>query len=246
MLISQLSQRQFRVLLTVQEVSLSLQNQFSNRCQDASGSASLGPDIDSNLTLLNSFTQAPPFRSSSPRMESNPGPLEIGGQAENAIFVKTSFNTRRCGRFCGCQCHVRTQLCTPRPFSRIFGLLLYNYSGTFLPGSRPCNNPRCQSRGHGASQFTYLFPRWMISRAISIMSNYGDLSGIGASWTVRLPRVIPFGARIWTLVESGDLKGVQEEFAKNHASPFDVEEHGWTLLHVCPKCPCNEWPMSTT
>lgn len=165
---------------------------------------------------------------------------------QGAICVKTSVANQRCGLLCGCRCHVRTHFKTPRSLSRIFGLLFYSYSGSLLPG-RPCNYPHCKKSGDQSSQFTYYFPTWMVARAVSITSTYRDLSGLGASWALKVPRVISDRARIWYLIEAGNLRGVQDEFTKKLASPFDINITGGSLLLVSFKnfsCLTGWFPLS--
>lgn len=49
---------------------------------------------------------------------------------------------------------------------------------------------------------------------------------------LRVYQMVNWGAPIFGMCESGDLDGIQNEFANGTISPFVVDKSGWTLLHV--------------
>ncbi len=149
-----------------------------------------------------------------------------------ALCFSASVNTNKCPRFCRCQCHIRTQLCTPYWMRSIIGSFFGSFIGYPFLGSRPCNYVRCQQTRTSSTRVLYVFPAWFAKRAIVASSTGNDLSGPGASWTFRMPRLRSSNARIWNYVANGSLSMVREAFEKGEASPYDVSNDGRTLLHV--------------
>lgn len=149
------------------------------------------------------------------------------------LSITTSSVKAKCDRFCRCQCHIITSYRTPRWMKSFIGSLYFGYSGTPILNRRPCNYSQCRQSGRPITNFTYHFPRWAVSRVLSLTGRLDDLSGLGASWTVRIPRVIPSNANIWWQISYGSVIQVQNSFTKGLASPFDVDAEGNSLLNVC-------------
>ncbi|KAF7510833.1 hypothetical protein GJ744_005933 [Endocarpon pusillum] len=147
------------------------------------------------------------------------------------LSITTSSIKAKCDRFCRCQCHTITSYRTPRWMKSFIGILYFGYSGTPLLNRRPCNYSQCRESGRPTTNFTYHFPRWAVSRVLSLTGRLDDLSGLGASWTIRIPRVIRPNAHIWWQISVGSIIQVQNSFAKGLASPFDVNPEGDSLLN---------------
>lgn len=148
------------------------------------------------------------------------------------LSITTSSVKAKCDRFCRCQCHTITSYRTPRWMKSFIGFLYFGYSGTPLLNRRPCNYSQCRLSGRPTTNFTYHFPRWAVSRVLSLTGTLDDLSGLGASWTIRIPRVISDSANIWWQIDVGSIIQVQNSFTKGLASPFDVDAKGGSLLNV--------------
>lgn len=162
------------------------------------------------------------------------GPVDIASHLNRyTISITTSPVKNKCDRFCRCQCHINTSYTTPRWMRFFIGTLYISYSGTPLLNRRPCNYLRCRKSGSPTSNFIYYFPGWMVSRVLSVTGRHDDLNGIGASWTVRIPRVISEESDIWRRVRFGSAAVLLDTFREGLASPFDVSCHGMSLLAVC-------------
>ena len=73
-------------------------------------------------------------------------------------------------------------------------------------------------------------PSWLINRAWRIQAIKAR-----SGWTFR-PRTyneIPEDSIVFQLIKEDDVKGLQELFVRNEASPFDCRSNGFTVLHVC-------------
>ncbi len=149
------------------------------------------------------------------------------------LSITTSSVKAKCDRFCRCQCHTITSCRTPRWMKSFIGTLYFGYSGTPILNRRRCNYSQCRESGRPTTNFTYHFPRWAVSRVLSITGRLDDLSGLGASWTIRIPRVIPSDANIWCQISLGSISQIQNCLTKGLASPFDVDTGGDSLLNVC-------------
>jgi len=146
---------------------------------------------------------------------------------ESNIRVVTSICTGRCPKLCPCQCHSQQTLKTPDLLRPIIGSLMFR--ATHLVRPRPCDYRHCQKQAK-RSNFTYYLPSWMASRAIMISSMTNDLSGIGASWSIRVPIVVPKSDERWHKVIYGDLAATQRCLAQGGNYPQAVNEDGETLL----------------
>lgn len=72
---------------------------------------------------------------------------------------------------------------------------------------------------------------WMASRALIVAGHSQDLTGMGSSWNIKMPVVIPMEHSIWAAVQDGNTFRVQRELALGLA-PSIMDEDGWGLLHV--------------
>src|ERR1700712_3141610 len=72
----------------------------------------------------------------------------------------------------------------------------------------------------------------MASRALTISGLGHDLSGVGASWTIRMPIVVQFIDAVWQATRAGNTHFLQNSFSQHQYSPYIVDEVGWTLLTV--------------
>ena len=163
-----------------------------------------------------------------PQMSHNP--FATGPQA--AFCVKASIGRRKCPRFCRCRCHLRTQLSTPRWMQSVFGTFFGSFTGCPIPGVRACDYSRCHQAGASSTQVLYIFPGWFVQRAVMLSTTWRNLSGPGASWTLRMSRLVSDSADIWYYVRLGSLSQVRNCLEDGTASLHDVDTQGSTLLHV--------------
>ncbi len=172
----------------------------------------------------------------------SPAPMSLHPvDGPTALYVRATIKKRECPRFCHCRCHVQTQLNPPRWMKSIFGTFFGSFRGYPLLHSRSCDYSECRQSKECTAQVLYVFPWWFVKRAIVFCTTWKDLSGPGASWTFRMPRVINTRSDIWSLIKYGSLSRVRECLEMHEASLYDVAEDGWTLLHVRISSPFSIW-----
>jgi hypothetical protein len=119
--------------------------------------------------------------------------------------------------------------------SGLFGSLFIGYSGVSLPfsGKVVCTERHCQKVEKGILKAAYYFPNWtpFSGRMVSILDSWNSFDG--HQLHVKFPRVIPASAELFTLVQKGNIEGVQRLFSERKASVFDVNaSEGRSALHV--------------
>jgi hypothetical protein len=147
------------------------------------------------------------------------------------LGIKITMTSTKCDTLCACQCHMRYRIRTPKWLQSAVGTLFYNRTVTPTVAINPCNYLRCK-RAHPSTstQFVYYFPTWMMRTAIA-WSWRKDLNG-GSKWVIELPREISSYAKCWAAVKLGNVNLVRDLLSQRQMSPYDVDSHGWTVLHV--------------
>jgi ankyrin repeat protein len=192
-------------------------DQVINSIQDLSRASAIQTDLDVSKSLEYS--------------ESALSNHSIATKNKDFVCINTALVSDRCSNICRCICHKQGQIKTPRALREIVGSLFYSYTGTPMFNRRQCDFPLCQRTRYGTIRLTYLFPWWAIARAICITGLWRDLSGVGASWAIRMPRLVDWGP-IWSAIEHGDERSIFELFKERKASPFDIHGgDGRSLLH---------------
>ncbi|KAK3389969.1 ankyrin repeat-containing domain protein [Podospora didyma] len=92
----------------------------------------------------------------------------------------------------------------------VFGALFYQFTGTPMLYKRPCNSPRCLPGG-GSFRFEYLFPTSILPLILRVNGTWNDLSGLGGSWTFRIPQHLPREAfTVYTLIHQENPLSVEK------------------------------------
>ena len=146
------------------------------------------------------------------------------------VRVTTTLANASCLPGCKCQCHHRTLIRTPHWLKSVLGTMLYSYTGTAIIRTTPCDYPPCR-RGTQKSIFAYYFPSWALTRALMISSSWDALSGVGSSWVVRMPVIVPTSHPLWHAVTQGNIEYLQNRFSNGEANVYTVNEHGFSMLH---------------
>ena len=134
---------------------------------------------------------------------------------------------RLCSPDCRCSCHVQSVFKTPQLLQQITGYLLLGYSGRHIL-QQQCI-PSCLQKTLRSMQMTYFFPRWFVSRAISICLT----NTISPTFSIKSRRVVPEVNQLFSLSKFGDVEGIRCLFNDRLASPDDVHiRWGKTALHV--------------
>lgn len=151
--------------------------------------------------------------------------------AVSAVGIRTSqFPRTSCTPWCSCACHKEWRFRTPRFLEAFVGSLFIGYSG--IPVLRPpCNEHSCHLRSQPLTYVTYFFPRWFLSRMVTVMLTNTPLAGPVAS--LKVQRTVPGYAEIFNYAKLGNLDGIKSLFEGGLASPHDVQyDSGITALHV--------------
>ena len=143
------------------------------------------------------------------------------------VVTRSGKTMRVCSSNCKCSCHVQSVFKTPQLLQEITGCLLLGYSGRHILQQQCISS--CLRRTQNSMQMTYFFPRWFVSRAISIsMSNT-----ISPTLSIKSRRVVPEVNQLFSLSKFGDVEGIRCLFNDRLASPDDVHiRWGKTALHV--------------
>ena len=134
---------------------------------------------------------------------------------------------RLCSPYCKCSCHGQSVFKTPQVLQQITGYLLLGYSGRHIL-QQQCI-PSYFRRTLKSMQMTYFFPRWFVSRAISISMSHT----MSPTLSIKSRRVVPEVNQLFSLSKFGDVEGIRCLFNSRLASPDDVHiRWGKTALHV--------------
>jgi hypothetical protein len=111
---------------------------------------------------------------------------------QSYIKIETKPLSRKCSRRCPCQCHVPFKAATPRWLQGLIGAAFVSLTGMPLLNRRSCNFRNCDNGRHrsGSVRFSYLFPTWLLRMGIEFTASWRDMSGIGGSWSLKMPQVI--------------------------------------------------------
>ena len=136
-----------------------------------------------------------------------------------------SFSQSTCSLECNCACHRRNRLKSPDILRPVLGSLFVGYKAS--PGSsQKCDKGCCRSQ---ATNITYAFPQWLVRRAISVSMAYSYPQG--PDLCLRMMRVRPGDANIFTAVYRGTCYHIQRLLHDNEASVLDVDPmHNTALL----------------
>lgn len=159
------------------------------------------------------------------------GSQDALGPNEVVRFVASTCFTA-CTRPCPCSCHLKNYSASPRWLKAVSGMLLCSYTGARSFGRPPCNFPHCQSNGIRTIRVAYFFPTWAFQRALLLSGTLANLTGHGASWTVRMPRLIFRGDLVWHFIRNGKVGDLQQLLKSRRTSPFDIDETGMSPLLV--------------
>jgi hypothetical protein len=149
------------------------------------------------------------------------------------INMRASCYRKTCLPWCSCQCHIRYNLRTPDLFKSVMGSLFVGYSS--LPVlAQNCNEKSCRRRSALRVIISYQFPKWMWARAL-LASMLAAIQG--PELLLRVPRIIPFASHTYQYCLDGSVMALRRLFEEGHASPYDIDARGFSLLHVSSHSP---------
>jgi hypothetical protein len=142
------------------------------------------------------------------------------------IKIETKPLSRACPRRCPCQCHIPLKATTPRWLQGLVGTAFVNFTGTPLLNHRSCDFKKCDKGTHGSGsvRFSYLFPAWLLRTGIDFTASWRDVSGIGGSWSLKMPRMIDDALlynRLSAAVENSSTTDVRHLMTTHGVRAFD-------------------------
>ncbi|KAI9738729.1 MAG: hypothetical protein M1834_008234 [Cirrosporium novae-zelandiae] len=182
--------------------------------------------------ILNSLSQEPKTAVQNLAVSglalSGPG-YEEQPQVETPIMLRAFKQSKQaCPGICSCICHQRTEF---RTANRFLGSLFIGYSGHPFT-SKKCNEQRCRHRSASGFQVSYFFPYWfVVQRGLSVALAKCSSMGSDYSMSLKVPRMVPSDAKIFTYCFNGNIEGIKALFDQGLASPMDTDSMtGYTLL----------------
>lgn len=185
------------------------------------------PDVQPSSSLVSQGRTTPTSQSWQSRIFDADG---LGN--DQVLRVAGAVGMPICDPLCACCCHIRTPLETPRCLRDLCGQLFTSHIAFPWLSRRSCNLFKCKQSGKDALRVSYIFPTWLMRRMLVICMTCRDISGPGATWSIRMPRIVPYNAPIWTSIRFNRGFAVRFLLRTFQSSPFDIWPSGSTLLYV--------------
>ncbi|KAK0113977.1 hypothetical protein ONS96_014824 [Cadophora gregata f. sp. sojae] len=129
-----------------------------------------------------------------------------------------------CSQWCRCRCHVPYQTDISTKWIGSVGLQISGMP--YVNGS--CNIEKCKKRSKTRLQVHLGFPKWLVSRVITISVLCNSFTQ--PQFHFRTLRVRQGGDQIFVHVRTGNLERVKNLFAEGEASVLDVDENNKSAL----------------
>jgi len=99
---------------------------------------------------------------------------------------------RTCRSSCPCDCHTPLRGTTPKWLRGLLGVAFFNFTSVPSLNRRPCNYGHCLqgSNESRALRLRYFFPAWLLPIGIEVAASWQSLSGVGGTWSLKIPQVI--------------------------------------------------------
>jgi hypothetical protein len=166
-------------------------------------------------------------------IDSDGSSSSVSEEDNSMVCIETSVASRKCDARCACQCHVRTSVNTPQWLAVVFGSMFYYSSGRTASSQAQCSTAACSQSTGMTSHVTYYFPTWLLRSSLTF-STWHDLHGANATWSIKMPRIVPDSARCWDLIRLGKIEDIRELLERREMSPYDVAADGVSVLRVRP------------
>ena len=164
--------------------------------------------------------------------KSHPAPIiqvvsNHGDDVGPANFICQLTKRERCSMYCTCVCHRHSSFRSSRFLSYTFGLLFIGYNGSARL-FKECDTKACRVRTTKKWHIFYMFPRWMLNRAVFI-----SLCPQGPELLIRCLRTRQAETTpAFHSVARAQLNQIQSLMAIGQASVLDVDQFGMSLLLV--------------
>ncbi|KAK2007762.1 ankyrin [Colletotrichum eremochloae] len=147
---------------------------------------------------------------------------------DSCISIQASVR-RSCLPLCRCQCHHHSRVQTPAWMRSVFGTLFLQYNSIPLLRPSGCDIRECRAGPSNSSRLVYLFPRWLLSRAVFIVTSWGSLTGARSSIHIHVPRLVPRDQMV-SAVYNCDIEWIKRGITNLTVLPTDVDDDGNSLL----------------
>ena len=133
-----------------------------------------------------------------------------------AVRISTYASRYLCRDSCICSCHRRQTQRTPQLLKKALGTLFFGYVG--IPYLTPkCDIEECTQRSDPMVLVTYLFPTWLLARALVVTSKLSSINLL--EFSLRVPRIVSPTANIWDFCSNGNIEGMKILFQQGLGSP---------------------------
>jgi hypothetical protein len=91
------------------------------------------------------------------------------------------------------------------------------------------NRNQSSEEAYKRTESTWMFIPSLFSRCIELrfVNIFGSIQS-----SLRIYPTISDDHPVWDMCKTNDVEGIQRLFGNRQVSPFSVNPHGWTLLHV--------------
>ena len=166
----------------------------------------------------------------------NAAEREIRGEASRTTAsppftqILAPVRDERCTSKCTCICHRRIAQRSSKRLQYFFGSLFLGYSG--IPIITPaCDSASCISRSSPVLRVMYIFPPWMVSRAILSTAKVSTSQGLELN--IRMSHAISPSSRIFNFSVKGNVDGMRDLLQRRVGSPYDLDSsNNYTPLMV--------------
>ena len=140
-----------------------------------------------------------------------------------------------CSSDCSCDCHISSRAKVYSVSSFMFGSKLFGL-GTSTSSRWSCNNQRCNTSKRRIS-YTYIFPSWLLLRAITVTISNSRSSG--PEFNLRLMNVVDRRNREDMLLGTVDwpssrlVMELKRQLDTGEASIYDTDSFGTSSVLVC-------------
>lgn len=136
---------------------------------------------------------------------------------------------KTCKSGCTCQCHRQRLIQTPSFLSGLLGKLSAGYSSNVVADAR-CDMPSCHKEKMLNLRVVYVFPRWLLAKAVSALVSQNQQSVIHFVLSMRH---YFNNEAIFTYIRWNNIEEVKRLIMSNKVSPNEREKRqGQTPLHV--------------
>ncbi|KAK0712109.1 ankyrin repeat-containing domain protein [Lasiosphaeris hirsuta] len=151
------------------------------------------------------------------------------GPGSSVVHIQGSLCETCDSRHCKCQCHRTSTVASPSWAKPLIGSLILRYNGAVVFGPRHCDVRTCKTGGRRSMTISYVFPTWLLGRAVSVSAGWDSLTNMGAWLHLVVPRVTsPPG--LWRAVMYGDLAWLRQKIVSKDFLPTDIEATGEGFL----------------